>query len=176
MSSRRGDCIWNFSLSLFNRICFIFIIMEKSYFLKVDKYEDIIMLMVSIHVEQMVNIFRSIFLTYFHFQVPLCPFHKAICLGWLPSLPSFLTSFLFSGFTFLLWNFKHTQSRENNIKSCYVPKRSTINTLLIHDQALSPPPPISSCYHVVNYFETNSRRCVISLLIFQSAFLTNDPS
>lgn len=44
--------------------------MKKSYFSKVDKYWDVIMLTVSVPVELMVNTFRFMFLTYFRFQVP----------------------------------------------------------------------------------------------------------
>lgn len=57
-----------------------------------------------------------------------------------------------------------------------VPKVSTVTTLLMRDQAISPPPPTSSCHHTVNYFETNSRQCLISSVNISDAFLTVDPS
>lgn len=57
----------------------------------------------------------------------------------------------------------------------YVPKLSTIKTLMC-DQAISPPPPISSCHHTVKYSETDSRHCLLSCVNISDAFLAVDPS
>ena len=117
--------------------------------------------MASINVERVVNISDLCFWLAFTFESMFVPFYKAACLGWHPcpsSLPSFLLLSLFLNFH--LWDFNHTQSSENNIMNPYVPRDSTINTLLIHDQTIPTPLSISSCYQTVNYFETNSRHCV----------------